>query len=111
MTNEKAWSRISANVNINLKDVVITYKTTTRILQSIIEFLSYNRNQIPLVYETFNHMAQNLENSAIENNSTNISVKNIAIERQRSLAIQTNHKFQDISSVSNYDDFIFQTFY
>lgn len=92
--------KIAANLDINLDNCVVTYKTAARLLLSIIEFLSYNRNQIPLVYETFNHLVQNLENCS--NSKTNgplVEVKNFAIERQRELAVRTNKKFHEISEV------------
>lgn len=92
--------KIAANLDINLDNCIITYKTVTRLLLSIIEFLSYNRNQIPLVYETFNHLVKNLENcSKNKSDECLIDVKDFAIERQRELAVRTNRKFQEISEV------------
>lgn len=103
MSRENAWKKVSANVDINLDSEIVTYKTATRILLSIIEFLSYNRNQIPLVYETFNHLVQGLEkttpNSFDKRDAADVEVLDFAMERQRDLAIQTNRKFQDIANV------------
>lgn len=97
MESENAWNKISTTVDIKLEDEVITYKTLTRILQSVIEFLSYNRNQIPFVYETFNHMVNGFKNKKIEDIEMNMT--NIALERQRNLAIQIRNKFEDLSKV------------
>lgn len=97
MATENAWHKISTTVDIKLTDEVITYKTLTRILQSIIEFLSYNRNQIPFVYETFNHMVNGFKNKTLEDNEMNMT--NITLERQRNLAVETRNKFEDISKV------------
>lgn len=94
-------NKIAATVDINL-DAIITYKTCCRLLLSIIEFLSFNRNQIPMVYETFNHMIVNLEKRAArakEVEDAEIQVKDFAVERQRELAISTGRKFRTIGDV------------
>lgn len=96
-----ACNKIAAKVDINL-DAIVTYKTCCRLLLSIIEFLSFNRQQIPMVYETFSHMVVNLEKKAafVEENAVNEpEVKDFAVERQRELAILTNRKFRDIGDV------------
>lgn len=98
MSTISSCNKIVAKVDINL-DAIITYKTCCRLLLSIIEFLSFNRNQIPMVYETFSHMALNLEKLAKENAATCTEVKDFALERQRELAIQTSRKFRDIGDV------------
>lgn len=97
MANQNAWHKISTTVDIKLVNEVITYKTLTRILQSTIEFLSYNRNQIPFVYETFNHMVNGFSNKGLQDNAMNMT--NIALERQRNLAVDIRNKFEDISKV------------
>lgn len=92
-------NKIAATVDINL-EAIVTYKTSCRLLLSIIEFLSFNRNQIPMVYETFNHMVVNLENrKAHGTDSIETAVKDFAVERQRELAISTSRKFRDIGDV------------
>lgn len=91
-------SNTATNVDIDLNSVVVTHKTISRIFLALVEFLSYNRNQIPLVYETFNRMVKNLE-KAHENDQLS-NVKNFSLERQREIAIQTNQKFQEIFNVS-----------
>lgn len=96
-----AYKKIAAKIDINL-DTIITFKTCCRLLLSIIEFLSFNRNQIPMVYETFSHMVVNLEKwaAAAKENATNeTEVKDFAVERQRELAIVTNRKFRHIGDV------------
>lgn len=96
-----ACNKIAAKIDINL-DAIITYKTCCRLLLSIIEFLSFNRNQIPMVYETFSHMVANLEKraeAAGKNAVMEMAVKDFAIERQRESAILTNRKFLDIGDV------------
>lgn len=85
-------------VNIDLNNSIVTYKTQSRIFLSVMEFLSYNRNQIPLVYATFNNMVENLEKAICDGELS--SVKNFTLDRQRELAIRTNKKFQEISMVS-----------
>lgn len=92
----------TTNVDIDLNSAVVTYKTVARILLSVVEFLSYNRNQIPLVYETFNKMVKDLEKTMCRPAQTNFSVNNFTVERQRNLAIQTNKKFDELSNASLY---------
>lgn len=89
-----------ARIDIDLDNAILTYKTVSRIFLSVVEFLSYNRNQIPLVYGTFNNMVQNLEKAIAGESVTGTSVKNFTLERQRDLAIRTNKKFQEIFDVS-----------
>lgn len=101
MSAINASNKIAATIDINL-DAIITYKTCCRLLLSIIEFLSFNRNQIPMVYETFSHMIVNLEKRAAatqETAATETDVKDFAMERQRELAILTGRKFRDIGDV------------
>lgn len=100
MPQENAWTKIATSLDINLDNVIVTYKTSARVLLSIIEFLSYNRNQIPLVYETFNHMVHNLEKHPNDEGDSEIGVNDLAVERQREIAIRTNRKFHEISDVS-----------
>lgn len=91
-----------ATIDINLDDMVVTYRTVTRVVMSIVEFLSFNRQQIPMVYETFNHLTNKLENrlKTKANQADCTEVKNFALERQQELAIKTNQQFRDISDVS-----------
>jgi hypothetical protein len=98
----KIWNKIIANVDIDLSDMVVTYKTVTRILISIIEFLSFNRQQIPMVFESFNHLVIKLEHQPNSDVDTFSAVKNFALERQKELAIKTNQSFREISDVSAY---------
>lgn len=91
-------------IDIDLNNTILTYKTVSRIFLSVVEFLSYNRNQIPLVYGTFNNMVQNLEKATANESITGTSVKNFTLERQRELAIRTNKKFQEIFNVSQTND-------
>lgn len=88
-------------IDIDLNNAILTYKTISRIFLSVVEFLSYNRNQIPLVYGTFNNMVQNLEKAIASESITGTGVKNFTLERQRELAIRTNKKFQEIFEVSH----------
>lgn len=88
------------SIDIDLNNAILTYKTVSRIFLSVVEFLSYNRNQIPLVYGTFNNMVQNLEKAITSEPVCGTSVKNFTLERQRELAIRTNRKFQEIFDVS-----------
>lgn len=97
---ENVWKKLSATFDIKLDGVIVTYKTAARILLSIVEFLSFNRNQIPLAYETFNLLVQNLEKLLEKtNNVSELEVQDFAMERQRDVAIQTNRRFHDISNV------------
>lgn len=99
----KIWKKIIANVDIDLSDMVVTYKTVTRILISIIEFLSYNRQQIPMVFQSFNYLVKkNLEHQPNSDVDTFSAVKIFALERQKDLAIKTNQSFREISDVSAY---------
>lgn len=95
----KMWSKILATVDIDLNDMVVTYKTVTRILISIIEFLSFNRQQIPMVFESFNHLVKKLEQQTYSDDVTCSAVKNFALDRQKELAIKTNQSFRQISDV------------
>lgn len=91
-------------IDIDLNSAILTYKTVSRIFLSVVEFLSYNRNQIPLVYGTFNNMVQNLEKAIADESVTGTGVKNFTLERQRVLAIRTNKKFHEIFDVSETND-------
>lgn len=99
MASANVWHKTATSVDIQLDNAVITYKTLTRILLSIIEFLSYNRNQIPFVYETFNHMVNGLVNKSQQQCTSELSMTNIALERQRESAVNIRGKFQEISKV------------
>lgn len=93
--------KIVANVEIDLNDMVVTYRTVTRVLMSVIEFLSFNRHQIPMVFETFTHLTTKLENLQRQKSGEECAgVKNFALERQRELAINTNRNFRDINDVN-----------
>lgn len=102
MTSTNFCSKILTTVDVNLENAIVTYKSSARVLLSIIEFLSFNRNQIPLVYQTFNHLAQNLEKLTETNNEMDICASDLALQRQRDLAISTNKQFQEISDVCKF---------
>lgn len=93
------WGKVLADIQIDLNDMVVTYKTATRVLMSITEFLSYNRNQIPLVFETFNLMATKLEKAAPTNQDSS-AIKDFAMERQKELVIKTNQSFRELTDVN-----------
>lgn len=101
MSIEQIFSKISAEIDINLENEVITYKSLARALLSIVEFLSFNRNQIPLVYQTFNHLTSALEKRIPNDDSeSDYGVHDLALERQRNLAISTNRKFKEMNDVN-----------
>lgn len=99
MATTTIWRNLSTTVDIKLKDEVITHRTLTRMLLSVIEFLSYNRNQIPFVYETFNHLVNGFVNSASQVKSNELNITTIAMNRQRSLAIKIRDEFEEIAKV------------
>lgn len=97
------WHKVVANLQISLENMVVTYKTSTRVLLSIIEFLSFNRNQIPFVFETFSHMVAKWGQT---DNATTIQVpcadaKDFALARQRESAQNTFTSFRNLSEVGN----------
>lgn len=103
MCDRKKINNISANVDIDLANDYVTQKSTATLLLSIVEFLLFNRNQIPFVYQTFNYMTKRLEKAKSahnENDANKTFIKNYALERQRDVAIQTYRKFNEISDVS-----------
>lgn len=101
--NEKI-GKIVAQMDINLDDMIVTYRTVTRVLMSMIEFLSFNRHQIPMVFETFTHLTSNLEKQQLQQNSDDCpEMKNFALDRQRELVITTNQNFRDMSNVRQMD--------
>lgn len=96
MTKLTIANKILANIDIRLENVVVTYKTAVRVLLSIVEFLSYNRNQIPLVYETFIHMVSKLEQCS-ENADAETEVIDFNIGRQREAAVKTGRYFREMT--------------
>lgn len=95
----RAANKQSANVDINLENTVVTYKTAAQILMSIIQFLLFNRNQIPFVYETYSQMVTNLEKSRATNEADKTVITNYAVERQRDKAIETYQQLKEISDL------------
>lgn len=98
-TKNQLWGKVLAEIQIDLNEMVVTYKTATRVLLSVIEFLSYNRNQIPLVFETFNLMASKMEKAAPTDQASN-AIKDFAMGRQKELVIKTNQSFRDLTDVN-----------
>lgn len=84
-------------VNLNLENTIITHETAAIISVSILDFLLFNRNQIPFVYEMFENMVNMLEKLKPTNT---VDVRNYAIERQRDVAISTRNKINEIRQVS-----------
>lgn len=103
MCDFKRKSNVSTNVDINLGHDFVTNKAAASVLLSIVKFLSFNRNQIPFVFETFHYMAKKLEKAKSMQNEESVCksfVKSYAMERQRDIAIQTYRKFNEMSTVS-----------
>ncbi|XP_055850850.1 uncharacterized protein LOC129915374 [Episyrphus balteatus] len=74
------------SVNVNLETDVVTGETLAHFVTSILEFLLYQRNQIPFVCKTFKYLI-----SKWKNNDTNEDVvpSNFQLERQKDMAKQT----------------------
>lgn len=87
------------SLDINLGNTVITNNGAARVCLSIVEFLLFNRNQIPFVYDTLRQMVHKLEKFKIIENRDD-TVRNYALDRQRNIAIQTTRKFAEISIVN-----------
>lgn len=85
-------------VNLNLENAIVTHEAAAIISVSILDFLLFNRNQIPFVYEMFENMVNMLEKMKA---TSTVDVKNYAIERQRDIAIFTRNKINEIRQVSN----------
>lgn len=79
-----------------------TSKTAAKIMISIVEFLLYNWNQIPLVFEQFRHMIEKFT-EAKNTNELDTVVRNYKIERQRNEAIQVYEKYKELSDVSKHN--------
>lgn len=86
-------------VDVSVGDAAVTSKTAAKIMISIVEFLLYNWNQIPLVFEQFRHMIEKFS-EAKNTNELDAVVKNYKIERQRNEAIQVYQKYKQLSDVS-----------
>lgn len=84
-------------VDLKLGNTIITHETAAVISVSILDFLLFNRNQIPFVYEIFENMVNTLEKTKTTNT---VDVKNYAIERQRDVAILTRNKINEMRRVS-----------
>lgn len=83
-------------IPINLKNIeIISNKTQAFMLIAIIEFLSFQRNQIPFVYETFKYMVNKIRKNnefVVEDNWNNQM-----LEMKRNSAIETLDSLADIS--------------
>lgn len=87
-------------VDVSLVETAISSKTAAKILISVVEFLLYSWNQIPLVFEQFRFMTEKFieAKNTTENNDM---VTNYKIERQQNEAIQIYHKYKQFSEVRN----------
>lgn len=83
-------------IPINLKNIeIISNKTQAFMLIAIIEFLSFQRNQIPFVYETYKYMVNKLrKNDKICDEE---DWNNHMLEKKRSSAIDTLDSLTDVS--------------
>lgn len=106
--SDTAWDY---SLNIDLENTIITNERCLSICLSIVEFLLFNRNQIPFVFDSLKRMVEKIEKSRTAEISDG-TVRNYAIDRQRDIAIQTTKKFAEISDVINSTlCFSFRTFY
>ncbi|XP_055904062.1 uncharacterized protein LOC129939904 [Eupeodes corollae] len=72
-------------VDVNIETDVVTGETAAHIVTAILEFLLYQRNQIPFVYKTFKYLI-----SKWKSNENNDEVPaNFQVERQKDVARQT----------------------
>ena len=85
-------------VDVSLGETVVSSKTAAKILISVVEFLLYNWNQIPLVFEQFRFMTEKFI-EAKHTTEIDAMVTNYKIERQRNEAIQIYHKYKQFSEV------------
>lgn len=74
-------------IDVNFDVSVITRETTAKMLSAIAEFLAFNRNQIPFVYQTFQFMVERMKVEPSE------EWNNFHIEHQRALAQSTLQYF------------------
>lgn len=102
-TENQLYKNVEETIRINLREMVVTYKIASRLLLTVIEYLSYNRNQIPMIYEIFEYMAKKLEKYLKEKSGapSENRIKSFALDRQREVVVKTNQSFRDISKVSN----------
>lgn len=85
-------------VEVSVGETAVTAKTAAKIMISIVEFLLYNWNQIPLVFEQFRHMIEKFT-EAKNTNELDAVVRNYKIERQRNEAMQVYEKYKELSDV------------
>lgn len=85
-------------VDVSVGNNAVSSKTAAKIMISIVEFLLFNWNQIPLVFEQFRHMIEKLTEMR-DPNELHAEVKNWKIERQRNEAIQAYQKYKELSEV------------
>lgn len=95
--SDSAWDY---SLNIDLENTIITNEGAARMCLSIVEFLLFNRNQIPFVFDSLKRMVERIEKSRTAEISYD-TVRNYAIDRQRDIAIHTTKKFAEISDVIN----------
>lgn len=87
--------------DINLGVLEVSKKTVALISLSIVEFLLFNRNQIPFVFEKFQYMVKRLEERKIKlDTDTEGNSVAYAIERHRNIAIGTHKQILEIQNVS-----------
>lgn len=88
-------------IAINIDSLAVSRKTAAQITLSIIEFLLFNRNQIPFVFEKFQYMIKRLQEDTKAPDSDKISsALTYSIERHRNLAAETYKKIVEIQNVN-----------
>lgn len=75
-------------IDVNFDVSVITRETTAKMLSAIAEFLAFNRNQIPFVYQTFQFMVEKVMKLEPSDDWNNFH-----IEHQRAVAQSTLQYF------------------
>lgn len=75
------------SVDINLETDIVTGEIVAHFVTSILEFLLYQRNQIPFVCKTFKYLISKWKTNDEDNNEE--SPGNFQIDRQKDLARQT----------------------
>lgn len=92
-------------VDVNLSETAVSSKTAAKILISVVEFLLYNWNQIPLVFEQFRFMIEKFI-EAKNTTETSSMVSNYKIERQRNEAIHIYEKYKQFVEVIVFTVFV-----
>ncbi|XP_037930193.1 uncharacterized protein LOC119689735 [Teleopsis dalmanni] len=85
---------ITKNIDFNMEVDVLTSATVANVVNSILEFLLYQRNQIPFVYKTLKHYTQLWEDQSQDDEVT--TVRQFNINRQRDLVKTTKDSISEM---------------